>query len=64
MASERGNEEPEAISVYETEELTKDGEKESLFFGYTIFPISNSGTNTDPSFLQDPVVTDQSEPME
>ena len=64
MASERGNEEAEAISVCKTEELIKYDEKESLLCGYASFPISNSEANTDSSFLQDPVMTDQEEPME
>ena len=64
MATERGNEEPEAISVCKTEELIKDDEKESLHLGHTILPISHSEVNTDSSLLQDFVMIDQEEPME
>ena len=64
MASERGNDEPEEISVCKTEELIKDDEKESLHCNYTIFPISNKEMNNDSSFIQDFVMTNQVEPME
>ena len=64
MASEGRNEEPGAISAYETDEKIKDDEKESFHFGKTIPPISDGGVNSDSSFLQDPVMTEQEVPKE
>ena len=61
MASERGNE--ELFSVYKTEEIFID-EKEPLRLGSNIFPNSDEEVNNDSSLLQEPVMSDEGEPMD